>query len=32
MYSQQASPARDRMRDTLRVGDAARRTPAVANG
>jgi hypothetical protein len=26
MYSQQESPARDRMRDTLRVGDAARRT------
>src|SRR5215475_2607189 len=29
MYSQQASSARDRMRDTLRVGDAARRTRTV---
>ena len=29
MYSQQESPARDRMRNTLRVGDAARRTRTV---
>jgi acyl dehydratase len=29
MYSQQESPARDRMRSTPRVGDAARRTRAV---
>jgi hypothetical protein len=29
MSSQQESPARDRMRNTLRVGDAARRTRTV---
>jgi MaoC like domain len=29
MYSQQESPAHDRMRNTLRVGDAARRTRTV---